>query len=284
MDRTPGERGQPDRPEAAASGSGARHQLSRSAAQAPRDQEGSMSSARASLALSVLALFIALGGGAVALQGKNSVSSNDIKEGAVKSSDVQDEGLKRADIKPDAIASPQLDDGSVVAADVGEDALTGDAIDESTLAGLGATSFDALPHALLTATSGQTFANNFHDTVEMDTVVSLEDLTFNDATDRLTVNTPGLYLASGWIAWDANAAGHRRLDFRKNFTSGALFFGGVTMQPAAPGADQASTTWVERFDDGETLELAALQDTGANLDTVTVLGRHASLSLTWLGP
>jgi hypothetical protein len=264
MDRTAGERGQPDQPETAASGSAPRHQLSRSAAQAPRDQEGQMSSVRASLVLSALALFIALGGGAVALQGKNSVSSNDIKEGAVKSSDVQDEGLKRADIKPDA--------------------LTGDTIDESTLAGLGATSFDALPHALLTATSEQTFANNFHDTVEMDTVVSLEDLTFNDTTDRLTVNTPGLYLASGWIAWDSNAAGHRRLDFRKNFTSGALFFGGVTMQPAATGADQASTTWVERFDDGETIELAALQDTGADLDTVTVLGRHASLALTWLGP
>lgn len=40
-----------------------------------------MSSARASLALSALALFLALGGGAVALQGKNSVNSGDIENG-----------------------------------------------------------------------------------------------------------------------------------------------------------------------------------------------------------
>jgi len=243
-----------------------------------------MNAARASLALSALALFLALGGGAVALQGKNSVNSGDIKAGAVKSSDVKDDALKRADIKDDAIASPQLDDGAVAAADVAPDGLTGDVVDESTLAGLGTTAFDALPHAVLTATSQQTFGNNFHDTVEMDTVVSLEDVSFDDATDRLTVNSPGLYLASGWIAWEANAGGARRLDFRKNFNAGAFFLGGQTALPGAPTADQLSTSWLDQFEAGDTIELAASQDTGGNVGTALIHGRRASLAVHWLGP
>ena len=253
-----------------------------------------MSSARASLALSALALFVALGGGAVALQGKNSVNSGDIKNESVKGedvktdtlrgSDIHDEAVGAADVKAGAIGSPELKDASVAAADVAADGLTGASIDESTLAGLGVTSFDELPHAVLAATEDQTFANNFHDTVEMDEVVSLEDVTFNNTTDRLTINTPGLYMASGWIAWDADSAGYRQLDFRKNFNAGAFFFSGVTTLPSHPSADQMSTTWVDRFDDGDTLELTAAQNSGSDLDTVVQFGRNASLSLVWLGP
>lgn len=85
-----------------------------------------MSSARASLALSALALFLALGGGAVALQGKNSVNSGDIKNGAVKGEDV----------KSDTLRSSDIDDGTLRGVDFEDDSLGGDEIDETSLQGL----------------------------------------------------------------------------------------------------------------------------------------------------
>ena len=87
-----------------------------------------MSSARASLALSALALFLALGGGAVALQGKNSVNSGDIKNGAVKGEDV----------KSDTLRSSDIDNGTLRGVDVEDDSIGGDEIDETSLQGLDA--------------------------------------------------------------------------------------------------------------------------------------------------
>ncbi len=86
-----------------------------------------MNAARASLALSALALFLALGGGALALQGKNSVNSGDIKNSAVKGEDV----------KSDALRSSDIDNGALRGVDVEDDSLGGDEIDEASLQGLG---------------------------------------------------------------------------------------------------------------------------------------------------
>ena len=66
--------------------------------------------------LGLIAIFIALGGTAGALTGKNTVDSGDIKNGQVK--------LK--DLKPNAV------NGAIVA----DDSLTGDDVDESTLTGV----------------------------------------------------------------------------------------------------------------------------------------------------
>jgi hypothetical protein len=85
-----------------------------------------MSSARASLALSALALFLALGGGAVALQGKNSVNSGDIKNGAVKGEDV----------KSDTLRSSDIDNGTIGGVDVEDDSIGGEQVDEASLQGL----------------------------------------------------------------------------------------------------------------------------------------------------
>ena len=90
--------------------------------------------------ISVVALFVALGGGAVALEGKNSVDSGDvkndtlksvdIKNDALKGVDVKDESLRDVDIKPESIGgdriangsvgSGEIADGSVAAADLAE--------------------------------------------------------------------------------------------------------------------------------------------------------------------
>lgn len=61
----------------------------------------------APMAVAMLALFVAVGGGsAMALSGKNSVNSGDIKPDAVKSSDINDGAVGLEDLDTDA-ASPR---------------------------------------------------------------------------------------------------------------------------------------------------------------------------------
>lgn len=76
-----------------------------------------------SLVLSIIALFVALGGVSYGLAGKNTVTSDDIANGAVKSKDVKNSGIKGKDINATAVKS----------SDVANDTLVGEDINENTL-------------------------------------------------------------------------------------------------------------------------------------------------------
>jgi hypothetical protein len=68
----------------------------------------------ASLVISIIALFVALTGGAVALQGKNSVDSGDIKKNGVKSSDIKSpNGVKSGDVANDKLSGDDIDESSL---------------------------------------------------------------------------------------------------------------------------------------------------------------------------
>lgn len=75
------------------------------------------------LALAVVALVFAVSGVAVALPGKNSVASKDIKKNAVTA----------AKIKNGAVTEAKLGDGAVGTAKIGNDAVTGAKVNEATL-------------------------------------------------------------------------------------------------------------------------------------------------------
>jgi hypothetical protein len=79
--------------------------------------------------IAVIALFFAIAGGsAIALQGKNSVDSGDIRKNAVKSADIAKNAVKSADIAknavktadigPNAVTSAKIRDGNVGTADL----------------------------------------------------------------------------------------------------------------------------------------------------------------------
>jgi hypothetical protein len=75
------------------------------------------------LAVAFVALLAALSGTAVALPGKNTVDSGDIKKNAVRSADIKNGGVTSADLRNNGVTS----------ADVRDNALTGTDIDESSL-------------------------------------------------------------------------------------------------------------------------------------------------------
>ncbi len=71
----------------------------------------------------MIALFVALGGVSYGLAGKNTVTSDDIANGAVKSKDIKNSGVKSKDINL----------GGVKSSDVADDTLVGEDINENTL-------------------------------------------------------------------------------------------------------------------------------------------------------
>jgi hypothetical protein len=84
--------------------------------------------AKHAFALAMVALFVALGGTAAALDGSNTVFSDDITNGEVKSPDIRNGGVKAPDVGDNAIGVPesallaedQIVDGSVDGQDVNE--------------------------------------------------------------------------------------------------------------------------------------------------------------------
>ena len=81
--------------------------------------------------ISCLALFFAIAGGsAIALQGRNSVDSGDIKRGAVKTADIannavttrkiKDTHVRAADIQTNAVGTSEIGDGQVGTSEIGD--------------------------------------------------------------------------------------------------------------------------------------------------------------------
>lgn len=73
--------------------------------------------------LAITALFVALGGSAIALKGKNSVDSGDIKNGNVKGKDLANDAVDTPDIKGDAVKGAQIAAGAVGSAQIGDGSI-----------------------------------------------------------------------------------------------------------------------------------------------------------------
>jgi hypothetical protein len=65
--------------------------------------------------ISVISLFVALSSSAVALQGKNTVDSGDIKPAAVKAQDIAGGAVENRNLAPNAVNGGAIHDGSVTA-------------------------------------------------------------------------------------------------------------------------------------------------------------------------
>lgn len=79
------------------------------------------------LAVSLVALFTALSGAAMALPGSETVNSGDIKNEAVKSIDLKDgQAVTGADVVDESIASADVQDSTLLSSDVADQGLTGD--------------------------------------------------------------------------------------------------------------------------------------------------------------
>ena len=85
------------------------------------------------MAVAFVALLAALSGTAVALPGRNTVDSGDLKRGAVKTSDIARGAVTGSKIQNGAITGSKIQNGTITGAKLANDTVTGAQINESTL-------------------------------------------------------------------------------------------------------------------------------------------------------
>jgi hypothetical protein len=86
------------------------------------------------LVISILALALAIGGGsAIALQGRNTVDSGDVKPNAIKSPDIARNAVKTSEIAQNAVRSGDVRADTLQGVDVRANSLTGEDIDEDAV-------------------------------------------------------------------------------------------------------------------------------------------------------
>ena len=85
--------------------------------------------------MSVLAVFIALGAGAYAALGKNSVGARQIKTEAVRAQEIKDGRVGSPELAEGAVGSGKLADGAVRGPKLATDAITADKIEDGSLHG-----------------------------------------------------------------------------------------------------------------------------------------------------
>jgi hypothetical protein len=98
--------------------------------------------------IAVIALFAATSGAAIALPGRNSVDSGDIKRNAVRSGDIKNRNVKNADLAPNAVSGGKVRANTLRGGDVAAGSLNDSDLSD----------FEALETVRVVATEGATEA------------------------------------------------------------------------------------------------------------------------------
>ena len=89
----------------------------------------------APLVISCVALFVALSGSAIALQGKNTVDSGDIKPGAVHQSDIAKSAVGPLNLARHAVVTGDLADGAVTSDKMDVQSVANSALQDGSVTG-----------------------------------------------------------------------------------------------------------------------------------------------------
>ena len=218
--------------------------------------------------MATLAVFLVLSGGtAVALNGSNTVFSDDIVDNQVYSADVRNDslgggGLAAADLRPGSVGSSEVANGSL---------------------GTGELSH-SIPAARVTRSSAQSIPDSLNTNLAFDQerydTAGMHDNATNNS--RLTAPATGIYAVTAQFTWGGSAGTGSRF--------GGLMRNGSTLIARSlqvPGDDDENMTTQVRLAAGDYVEVVVLQTSGSSL-TVAANGMAQQVtpefSMTWLAP
>ena len=218
--------------------------------------------------MATIAVFLVLGGGtAVALNGSNTVFSDDIVDNQVYSSDVRNDALSGG-----GLAAPDLRANSVGSSEVTNGSL-----------GTGELSH-SIPAARVTRSSAQSIPDSLNTNLAFDQerydTAGVHDNATNNS--RLTAPVTGIYAVTAQFTWGGSAGtGCRFAGVMKN---GSTL---IARSQQLPGDDDENITTQVRLAAGDYVEVLVLQTSGGSL-TVAANGIAQQFtpefSMTWLAP
>lgn len=172
------------------------------------------------MVISVLALFIALGGTATALKGKNTVFSDDIKNGQVKTKDLADNAVAGDKIADGAILNRHFAPGIITSDVIAPSAITSEKIAPEAIGSreiadgaIGPDQVDpATPAASVTHSADQSISAGPATTLAFDTEV-FDTASVHSASPNSCLTPPvdGVYDISANVAWAARNNGFRQV-------------------------------------------------------------------------
>jgi hypothetical protein len=217
---------------------------------------------------SAIALFVALGGGtAVALNGSNTVFSDDIVDNQVYSSDVRNDtlsggGLAAPDLRANSVGSSEVANGSLATGELSH----------------------SIPAARVTRGSAQSIPDSLNTSLAFDQerydTASVHDNATNNS--RLTAPVSGIYAVTAQFTWGGSAGtGSRFAGLMKN---GSTL---IARSQELPGDDDENITTQVSLAVGDYVEVVVVQTSGASL-TVAANGLAQEItpefSMAWLAP
>jgi len=130
--------------------------------------------------------------------------------------------------------------------------------------------------------SGQTIPNNSHTACAFDSESYDTDGIHDPVTNntRLTCKTPGKYLITGCVAWDANGPGYRHIHIRKN---GGGSYAGVTIGGFTGAWNYVVVTSLLDLVVDDYVELILYQTSGGNLDVKSSGEQNPSFMMQKVG-
>ena len=209
----------------------------------------------------------------------NTVDSIDIRNGRVASADIANGGVGTADIADGAVGAADIADGGVGAAELAAGAVTAAKMAPGVVpAGSG-------PVARVSNNANVSAAN-----VPAVTVIPFNTEAFDPSgmhrTDvdpsRLTVATPGVYLITANITWQATANTFAlEVNLRKNGTTNIAR---VVQMGGSPNTSDQSITAIESLAAGDFIEVTVRQNTGVAVNVLVAEGFSPQFSMAWLAP
>ena len=231
-----------------------------------------------SMAVALLALFISLGGGAIAVNSKggklppNSVGPKQLKPGAVTAPDVGPEAIKEAALGLGAVTGNKIKDGTVAKDDLGNQAVSSQQIGKLPGA--------AAEEANVTSVGGSG--------VQMSYDFEIFDFTggmYSDADPaKMIAPRDGLYQVTMSVVWQAEA-GTRSLSLVEEQQSPVCTceFDAQSVPASASSTTPQTISSMVQLEAGDKV-WATADSTGDDGSTDILTTRRPRLTMMWLAP
>lgn len=244
-----------------------------------------------------IALFFALSTGtSVALDGSNTVSTDDIVNGQVKTQDINDTngvrsadlrddtlengGLQAADLRPDAVGTSEVTADAVGTDEIASSAVGSDEVIDGSLGTSELSS--AIPAARVTNSADEFTRDRIGESLPFDSErYDTADMHTTTNNSRLTAPVKGIYALSASVTWSSDPDGSRFVGLKKN---GDTFVAAQT-QPAIAGhpTDQEVSHQV-LLQEGDYVEVKVHQFSDNRLAVIKFHETSPEFSMTWLAP